>query len=162
MLYDLIVIGGGPGGYLAAERAAHAGLSTLLFEKRALGGVCLNEGCIPSKALLNSAKTYEHALHANLYGVSCDNVKIDQKAVVDRRGRVVKTLVSGVRAKMRSAGVTVVMKTAVITGKSGENFAVTADGASYEAKRLLIATGSSAAVPPIPGVKENQIGRAHV
>ena len=154
-IYDLIVIGGGPGGYLAAERAAHAGLKTLLFEKNSLGGVCLNEGCIPSKALLNSAKTYEHALHANLYGVSCDNVKIDQKAVVDRRGRVVKTLVSGVRAKMRAAGVTVVMKTAVITGKSGDNFAVTADGASYEARRLLIATGSSAAVPPIPGVKEN-------
>ena len=154
-IYDLIVIGGGPGGYLAAERAAHAGLKTLLFEKNSLGGVCLNEGCIPSKALLNSAKTYEHALHANLYGVSCDNVKIDQKAVVDRRGRVVKTLVSGVRAKMRAAGVTVVMKTAVITGKAGDNFAVTADGASYEAKRLLIATGSSAAVPPIPGVREN-------
>ena len=61
-LYDLIVIGGGPGGYLAAERAAKAGLKTLLFEKRSLGGVCLNEGCIPSKALLNSAKYYEHAL----------------------------------------------------------------------------------------------------
>ena len=101
MLYDLIVIGGGPGGYLAAERAAHAGLSTLLFEKRALGGVCLNEGCIPSKALLNSAKHYEHALHANVYGVSCDNVTIDQKAVVTRKAKVVRTLVSGVKAKMK-------------------------------------------------------------
>ena len=64
-LYDLIVIGGGPGGYLAAERAAHAGLKTLLFEKKSLGGVCLNEGCIPSKALLNSAKTYLHAKHTS-------------------------------------------------------------------------------------------------
>ena len=62
--YDLIVIGGGPAGYLGAERAAHAGLKTLLFEMRSLGGVCLNEGCIPSKALLNSAKMYEHALHS--------------------------------------------------------------------------------------------------
>ena len=61
MIYDVIVIGGGPGGYLAAERSAQGGLKTLLFEKRSLGGVCLNEGCIPSKALLNSAKTYEHA-----------------------------------------------------------------------------------------------------
>ena len=69
--FDLIVIGGGPGGYLAAERAAHAGLKTLLFEKRSLGGVCLNEGCIPSKALLNSAKMYNHALHGAAYGVTC-------------------------------------------------------------------------------------------
>lgn len=154
-IFDLIVIGGGPGGYLAAERAAHAGLKTLLFEKNALGGVCLNEGCIPSKALLNSAKTYEHALHAADYGVKVENVRIDQPAVVARRGRVVKTLVSGVRAKMRAAGVTVVMKEAYITGKEGENFSVSADGQNYLGKRLLIATGSSAVVPPIPGVKEN-------
>ena len=154
-IYDLIVIGGGPGGYLAAERAAHAGLKTLLFEKKSLGGVCLNEGCIPSKALLNSAKTYEHALHANLYGVSCSDVKIDQKAVVDRRGRVVRTLVSGVRAKMKGAGVTVVMKEAVIKGKGADGFIVESAGESYVGKRLIIATGSSAVVPPIPGVREN-------
>ena len=91
-IFDVIVIGGGPGGYLAAERAAHSGLKTLLFEKRALGGVCLNEGCVPSKALLNSAKTYDHALHANKYGVSCSNVTIDQKAVVARKAKVVRGL----------------------------------------------------------------------
>ncbi len=154
-LFDVIVIGGGPGGYQAAERAAHGGLKTLLFEKRSLGGVCLNEGCIPSKALLNSAKTYDHALHAAKYGVTCGNVSIDQKAVITRKAKVVKTLVSGVKAKMRGAGVKVVMEEAVITGKSGANFAVSAAGVSYEAKNLIIATGSSAAVPPIPGVKEN-------
>ena len=153
-VYDLIVIGGGPGGYLAAERGAHAGLKTLLFEKRSLGGVCLNEGCIPSKALLNSAKHYEHALHANVYGVSCDNVTIDQKAVVTRKAKVVRTLVAGVKAKMRGAGVTVVMEEATITGKDGANFAVSAKGTTYLGKNLIIATGSSAAVPPIPGVKE--------
>ena len=153
-VFDLIVIGGGPGGYLAAERGAHAGLKTLLFEKRSLGGVCLNEGCIPSKALLNSAKHYEHALHANVYGVSCDNVTIDQKAVVTRKAKVVRTLVAGVKAKMRGAGVTVVMEEATITGKDGANFAVTAKGTTYLGKNLIIATGSSAAVPPIPGVKE--------
>ena len=64
MIYDLIVIGGGPAGYLAAERAGHAGLKTAVIEKRSLGGVCLNEGCVPSKALLNSAKLYEHAIHS--------------------------------------------------------------------------------------------------
>ena len=154
-IYDLIVIGGGPGGYLAAERAAHAGLQTLLFEKNSLGGVCLNEGCIPSKALLNSAKTYEHALHADLYGVSCEGVRIDQSAVNARRAKVVRTLVSGVRAKMKGAGVTVVMKEATITGKTAEGFQVSADGQVYAGKRLLIATGSSAVVPGIPGVREN-------
>ena len=154
-IFDVIVIGGGPGGYLAAERAAHSGLKTLLFEKRALGGVCLNEGCVPSKALLNSAKTYDHALHANKYGVSCSNVTIDQKAVVARKAKVVRTLVSGVRAKMKGAGVTVVMEEAHIEGRNGANFTVSATGKSYEAKNLIIATGSSAAVPPIPGVKEN-------
>ena len=154
-LYDLIVIGGGPGGYLAAERAAKAGLKTLLFEKRALGGVCLNEGCIPSKALLNSAKHYEHALHSSLYGVCCSNVSIDQMAVVSRKSKVVRTLVSGVRAKMKSAGVTVVMAEATIKEKTNEGFLVSAEGNNYTGKNLIIATGSSNAIPPIPGVKEN-------
>ena len=154
-IFDVIVIGGGPGGYLAAERAAHAGLKTLLFEKNSLGGVCLNEGCIPSKALLNSAKTYQHALHAAQYGVTCEGVSIDQKAVIQRKRKVVKTLVSGVRAKMKGAGVTVVMEQATISGKNAEGYSVAAKGKEYTGKRLIIATGSSPAVPPIPGVKEN-------
>lgn len=154
-IYDLIVIGGGPGGYLGAERAARAGLRTLLFEQRALGGVCLNEGCIPSKALLHSAKTYRHALHAARYGVKCENVAIDQRAVVERRGRVIRTLVGGVRAKLKGAGVEVVMERAEIAGREGEVFLVDAAGKRYGAKRLLIATGSSTLLPPIPGVREN-------
>ena len=128
MVYDVKVIVGGPGGYLAAERSAHAGLKTALFEKNSLGGVCLNEGCIPSKALLNSAKTYEHALHAAAFGVKAENVSIDQKAVIDRKRRVGKTLVSGVKAKMRSAGGTVGMAEAQILGKTPEGFTVSAQG----------------------------------
>ncbi len=155
MIYDLIVIGGGPGGYLAAERAAHAGLKTLLFEKNSLGGVCLNEGCVPSKALLNSAKTYVHALHAQDYGVSCQNVQIDQSKVVARKARVVRTLVSGVKAKMKAAGVTVVMEEAQIQSKNGDLFAVSAKGQTYYTKNLIIATGSSNVIPPLPGVQEN-------
>ena len=150
-VFDLIVIGGGPGGYLAAERAAHAGLKTALFEKNSLGGVCLNEGCIPSKALLNSAKHYEHALHGAAFGVSCKDVTIDQNAVINRKRKVVRTLVSGVRAKMKGAGVTVFMEEAKIEGKTAEGFTVN----GHTAKNLIIATGSTAAVPPIPGVKEN-------
>lgn len=154
-MFDVIVIGGGPGGYLAAERAAHGGLKTLLIEKRALGGVCLNEGCIPSKALLNSAKTYEHALRAADYGVSCSGVTIDQKAVIARKARVVRTLVSGVRAKMKAAGVTVVMAEGTVTGKTAEGFEVAAGDEKYVGKHLIIATGSSNVIPPLPGLKEN-------
>ena len=153
--FELIVIGGGPGGYLAAERAAQAGKKTVLFEKRALGGVCLNEGCIPSKALLNSAKHYDHARHAAAYGVSCGDVTIDQKAVIARKAKVVRTLVSGVKGKMRAHGVTVVMEEAVITGKTADGFTVSAAGKVYAGKDLIIATGSAPAIPPIPGVREN-------
>lgn len=154
-IYDLIVLGGGPGGYLAAERAAQAGLKTLLFEKRSLGGICLNEGCIPSKTLLNSAKTFDHAKHAAAYGVTCGDVKIDQAAVIARKAKVVRTLVSGVKAKMKAHGVTVVMEEATIDGKTADGFRVNAVSGTYFGKRLIIATGSNTAVPPIPGVKEN-------
>ena len=71
-MYDLIILGGGPAGYNAAERAAHGGLKTLLIEKRALGGVCLNEGCVPTKTLLYSAKIYDYAKHSAEYGVKFD------------------------------------------------------------------------------------------
>ena len=154
-LYDLIVIGGGPGGYLATERAAHAGLKTLLFEKNSLGGVCLNEGCIPSKALLNSAKTYLHAKHASMYGVNTENVTVDQAKVIARKRKVVKTLVSGVGAKMRQHKVVVVKEEATIDGKCADGFKIKSASGTYTGKKLIIATGSSAAVPPIPGVKEN-------
>ena len=154
-LYDVIVIGGGPGGYLAAERAARAGLKTLLFEKNALGGVCLNEGCIPSKALLNSAKTYLHAKHASAYGVNTEHVTIDQAKVIARKRKVVQTLVAGIGAKMRQHKVTIVKEAATIDGKCTGGFQIKAASGIYIGKKLIIATGSSAAVPPIPGVKEN-------
>ena len=99
-MYDIIVLGGGPAGYLAAERAGHAGLKTLLIEKRALGGVCLNEGCVPSKALLNSAKILDYAKHGDKYGVTTTGAAIDQKAVIARKDKVVKTLVAGIKAQL--------------------------------------------------------------
>ena len=154
-LYDLIVLGGGPAGYNAAERAAEEGLKTLLFEGRALGGVCLNEGCIPTKTLLYSAKIYDYAKHGPEYGVSFDGAKIDHKAVVERKGRVVKMLVGGIGATLKKAGVTVVSENAKITGRDGEGFTVAAAGTEYKAKKLLVCTGSTAAVPPIPGLRES-------
>ena len=155
MIYDLIVLGGGPAGYNAAERAAHGGMKTLLFEERALGGVCLNEGCIPTKTLLYSAKIYDYAHHGEAYGVTVTGASIDHAKVVERKEKVVRTLVSGIGAKMKGAGVTVVPATAVITGKTAEGFTVKSGEETYTAKQLLICTGSSAAVPPIPGLKES-------
>lgn len=154
MIYDLTVIGGGPGGYNAAERAAHSGMKVLLCEERALGGVCLNEGCIPTKTLLNSAKLYMSALHSEAFGVKVSGATIDHNAVVDRKEKVVKTLVSGVGAKMKGAGVTVVSSTAKITGKCADGFTVSAGGESHTSKNLLICTGSEAVIPPVPGLRE--------
>lgn len=154
MVYDLIVIGGGPAGYLACERAGHAGLNTLLIEKRSVGGVCLNEGCIPSKALLYSAKLLDGAKHGEKYGVIAGDVKLDHSAVIERKGKVVKTLVSGVKAKLKKHKVTVVDGVGEILEKSAEGYQVKANDQVYTGKRLLIATGSMPVVPPIPGVKE--------
>ena len=153
-LFDVLVIGGGPGGYLCAERAAQGGLKAAVFEKKALGGTCLNEGCIPTKTLLNSSKMYRHAKESEAFGVTASEVRYDHEKVVERKNRVVKTLVSGVGATMKSNGVTVVSANAVIKGRSENGFSVEADGVLYEGRRLVIASGSETVVPPVPGLKE--------
>ncbi len=153
-MYDLLVIGGGPAGYLASERAGHAGMSVCCFEMNEMGGVCLNEGCIPSKALLNSAKIYDHALHGKNFGVISKDISLDHGIVQKRRAKVVRTLVAGVKAKMKANQVTIVKAQANVQGVVEGGFAVQAAGETYEGKRLLIATGSSPIVPPIPGLKE--------
>lgn len=153
-MFDLIVIGGGPAGYLGAERAGHAGLKTLIIEKRNLGGVCLNEGCVPSKTLLYSAKICDSIKHGAKYGVTADNIVLDHGAVVKRKQKVVNTLVMGVKGKLRKNKVTIVDGTAEIQEKSSEGFNVKVGDKVYTGKRLLVATGSVPVVPPIPGVKE--------
>ena len=154
-MYDLIILGGGPAGYNAAERAGHAGLKTLVIEERALGGVCLNEGCIPTKTLLYSAKIYDYAKHGADYGVTFGSASIDHAFVVKRKNGVVKQLVSGVGAKMKKSGVEVVKASAVIKERNAEGFVVTADGKDYVGKQLLIATGSAPALPPIDGLADS-------
>ena len=153
-MYDLAILGGGPGGYVAAGRAGAAGLSVVLFEKRELGGVCLNEGCIPTKTLLYSAKVYDYTRHADRYGVNVPESAIDFGAIFKRKEKVVKKLVGGVKVQMRNANVEVVKEAAVITGKEADGFVLTAGEATYSAKNILVCTGSEAAVPPIPGLKE--------
>ncbi|MBO5101464.1 MAG: FAD-dependent oxidoreductase, partial [Clostridia bacterium] len=154
-MYDLIILGGGPAGYNAAERAGTAGLKTLVIEERALGGVCLNEGCIPTKTLLYSAKIYDYAKHGADYGVKFGSAEIDHAFVVERKNKVVKQLVSGVGAKMKKAKVEVVKATASVKERNSEGFVVVADGKEYTGRQLLICTGSSAALPPIDGLKES-------
>lgn len=153
--YDLIVLGGGPGGYNAAQRAGQAGLKTVVIEKRALGGVCLNEGCIPSKALLYCAKVYDYTKNAEHYGVTVKGSSIDQKAVIARKDGVVKNLVAGIGMSLKKNKVTVVMADGMIKGKTAEGFVVEADGKEYCGKNMLLATGSEPVVPPIPGLREN-------
>ncbi len=151
---DLAIIGGGPAGYVAAERAAAKGLGVILFEKRELGGVCLNEGCIPTKTLLYSAKVYNYALHGDKYGVKAGEVECDYAKIVARKDKVVRKLVGGVAAAMKAGKVTVVKGEAMIEGRSAEGITISCGGEKYVAANLLICSGSEAAVPPIPGLKE--------
>ena len=153
-MYDLAIIGGGPGGYVAAERAGAKGLSVVLFEKKELGGVCLNEGCIPTKTLLYSAKVYDYARHADLYGVSVDGASFDFGRIMKRKEKVVRKLVGGVKLKMKNAGVTVVKDEAIIRGRVVGGFVVESGEQDYVVSNLLLCTGSEAVVPPFPGLKE--------
>ena len=154
-MFDLIVIGGGPGGYNAAERAAEKGLKTCVVEERALGGTCLNEGCIPTKTLLYSAKIYDYSKHCKEYGVEFTGASIDHAKIIDRKDKVVKTLVGGVGMKMKKAGVEVISATAKILGKTADGFKVQAGDKEIEGKRLLICSGSEATLPPIDGLKDS-------
>ncbi len=155
-MYDLAIIGGGPAGYVAAENAGAKGLRTILFEKRELGGVCLNEGCIPTKTLLYSAKMYEHAQGGKKYGVTAENVAFDYKKITDRKTKVVRKLVAGIKMKMEQHNVEVVRGDAYIENGDTTGIKITCEGESYEAARLLICTGSEAFVPPIPGIEGNE------
>lgn len=153
-MYDLAIIGGGPGGYVAAERAGAAGLKTVLFERKSLGGVCLNEGCIPTKTLLYSAKVYNYAVNGDHYGVYAKEPNFNYGEIVSRKDKVVRKLVAGVKAAMKAGKIEVVAEQAMIKGRSAEGVTVIAADKEYVAKNLLICTGSEAAVPPFPGLKE--------
>lgn len=151
-MYDLAIIGGGPAGYVAAERAGARGLRVILFEKKDLGGVCLNEGCIPTKTLLYSAKLYENALHGAKYGVSATGVTFDFTKMMARKYKIVRKLVLGVAAAMKEHNVEIIKEEAVIQSRTAEGIKITAGGNEYVARNLLICTGSESFIPRIPGL----------
>jgi dihydrolipoamide dehydrogenase len=155
MKYDVAIIGGGPAGYTAAEKAGAAGLSVVLFEKNSLGGVCLNEGCIPTKTLLYSAKVYDTVRGAGKYAVGAENASFDLPKIIARKNKVVKKLVAGIRMKMTEHGVTTVSGEASIAGRSADGtLSIACAGETYEAAHLLLCTGSETFIPPIPGLNE--------
>ena len=153
LTHDLIILGGGPAGYTAAERAARGGLNTLLIEKRALGGVCLNEGCIPTKTLLYSAKIWHLTEDAKKYGIEASADQFLMDKVNARKNKVVRKLIAGIKGKMTNAGVTVVTgEGEILAPTTPQEYSVKVGEETYTAPRLLLASGSETFVPPIPGL----------
>jgi len=156
-LYDVAIIGGGPAGYTAAERASANGLKTVLFEKNALGGVCLNEGCIPTKTLLYSAKTLDNIKSSAKYGVTVEGQPTcDLGKIIARKQKTVRKLVAGIKQKLAAHDVTVISGEATIEGEDGErNVLISCNGETITAAKVLLCTGSERIIPPIKGLDES-------
>ncbi len=160
MNYDIIVIGSGPGGYVTAIRASQLGFKVAIIEKENLGGICLNWGCIPTKALLKSAQVFEYLNHAKDYGINADNVKADFNAVIKRSRDVADGMSKGVQFLMKKNKIDVVMGAAKV--KAGKKIDVTgAEGnvTTYTASHIIIATGArSRQLPNLPQDGKKIIG----
>ena len=168
-MYDTIIIGGGPAGYLAAERLGHLKKKVLLIEEQHLGGTCLNAGCIPTKTLLNSAKLYVHAKEAQKFGVKAENISFDWTAIQNWKTEVTGKLRSGIEGQMKRFGVEVLnARGEILEAPSGGKPAkvrsiapasASQDGAvnEHEGKTILVCAGSAPVMPPIPGAKDNQL-----
>ena len=160
--FDVIIIGSGPGGYVAAIRAAQLGFKTAIIEKSYLGGICLNWGCIPTKALLRSAEIYHYMQHANDYGLSAEKVAFDPKAVVQRSRGVSKRLNDGVGFLMKKNKVTVIWGEATIDAPGKITVKKSQVGAPkgtqgegvYQAKHIILATGARPRV--LPGLEPDK------
>lgn len=155
MRYFLAIIGGGPAGYTAAEKASKAGKDVVLFEQNAVGGTCLNVGCIPTKSLLFGAKQYYNATHAQKYGVTAENVSFDFAAMQKRKTIVVRKLVAGIKQRLNNERCTLVNGFAKVVSRQDTMVSIECNGETYEAENLMICTGSTNFIPPIPGIKDN-------
>jgi len=149
MTYDIGVIGGGPGGYVAAIKAAQMGAKVVLFERDSLGGTCLNRGCVPTKSLLKSAEVFRQAQEAGTYGISVQGCGVDFSGVMKRKDAVVRQLTGGVGALLKKNGVTVVMREAALLDANS----IRAGGEAYGVKNVILATGSKPARPPVKGIE---------
>ncbi|HPO30069.1 MAG TPA: FAD-dependent oxidoreductase, partial [Candidatus Hydrogenedentes bacterium] len=147
--YDVAVIGAGPGGYVAAIRAAQRGAKTLVVERRFLGGVCLNIGCIPTKTLIRSAELYRLMKRSAEFGIQADNVRLDLPALMNRKDKVVSTNTGGIDALFKANGIDCVMGEASIPAPGK----VSVNGETYDAANIIIATGGRPAV--LPGLEFN-------
>lgn len=137
--YDLGIIGGGPAGYTAALHAKASGLSVVMFEKDKVGGVCLNRGCIPTKAILHSAEVYEELKCSSDIGINCEGLSVDFAKVVERKERTVEKLRKSLELTLKNAGVVTVIARAEVAGQNKIN----ANGELYECSKIIVATGSS-------------------
>ena len=155
--YDLIVLGSGPGGYVAAIRAAQLGLKTAIVERENLGGICLNWGCIPTKALLRTSEIHHYLTHAASYGLGAEKVSFDLAKIVDRSRKVAGQLNAGVKGLMKKNKIAVVEGEGTIAGKG--KLKVVKDGKTTElhAKNIIIATGARARDLPFAKADGNRI-----
>lgn len=157
MRYFLAIIGGGPAGYTAAEKASKAGKDVVIFEQNALGGTCLNVGCIPTKSLLYGAKQYYNATHASRYGVTAQEVAFDFAAMQKRKTIVVRKLVAGIKARLNNEHCTIVNGAAKVISYQPSVVSIECNGETFEAQNILVCTGSNNFVPPIPGINDNPV-----
>ena len=149
MKYDLVVIGSGPGGYVAAVKASQLGMKTAVVERENLGGICLNWGCIPTKALLKSAQVYNYIAHASTYGVAAQPAEADLPAMVQRSRGVAETMSKGVQFLLKKNNVDVIMGTAKVKpGHKVEVLDAEGNTTEYEADHIVIATGARSKVMP--------------
>jgi dihydrolipoamide dehydrogenase len=154
-MYDIGIIGGGPAGYIAAEKAGKHKLSVVLFESKTLGGVCLNEGCIPTKTLLFSAKLLDYAQNAEKYGIKNSNAKPDFGKMMERKVKVVKKLLAAVELRMKNQKVNVIRSKAEILGNNKGIITIRSGNELYECRHLIICTGSETIIPPIKGLNDS-------
>lgn len=154
MAYDVIIVGGGPGGYVAALRAANNGKKTALIEKSELGGTCLNRGCIPSKTLLRHAEVIEDIKKAESWGIHTDNLRFSLTEMMARKDEVIQTLRSGIQYLLNKGKIDVFNGTGTIHPNKKVTIETAQETTQITGEKIIIATGSEPVVPPIKGVDE--------